>query len=158
MRNKITPNEIINCGDYCEIVLYNRECKEINRTKVDRDLVEILRENKWSMCKGYVGTMEKRKAVFLHQYVIGKKKGLIIDHINGDKLDNRKTNLRHASRSLNAFNRKTVRGVRKKGNKWYAIICKDYKQISLGGYKTKKEALKVRREFELKLFGENNTI
>ena len=44
-----------------------------------------------------------------HQYVMGKKHGYVIDHINGDKLDNRRKNLRFCSKRENAVNTKVRR-------------------------------------------------
>ena len=83
----------------------------------------------------------------------GKKpKGFQIDHINGNKLDNRIENLRLATYAENQWNAKTrvdntsgVKGVCwKKGlNKWYAQIKHNKELLYLGVFKDKKEAEKV---------------
>jgi hypothetical protein len=67
-----------------------------------------------------------------------------IDHINGDRQDNRIENLRLVSRDMNMQNQRTARrdntsgllGVRKSGAKWYATIGIDGKRFYLGMYTT----------------------
>lgn len=41
----------------------------------------------------------------MHRLILGVPKGLVVDHINGDRLDNRKCNLRCVSQQLNCLNR-----------------------------------------------------
>lgn len=48
----------------------------------------------------------KRKALYMHSYILGKKAGKVIDHINGNGLDNRRSNLRFCSISQNLHNSK----------------------------------------------------
>lgn len=77
--------------------------------------------------------------------------GLVVDHINHDGMDNRKSNLRictHAenmrnrSRSKNASN--AYKGVRKTGSgKFQAVIGFNNKLIPLGSYSTEEDAAKV---------------
>ncbi len=45
------------------------------------------------------------KTVFLHSTIMRTEKGLEVDHISGDTLDNRRGNLRPADRSQNSCNR-----------------------------------------------------
>ena len=86
-----------------------------------------------------------------------------IDHINGNALDNRISNLRLASKSENGANRsKTLsnksgfKGVswHKKANKWVAQVTKDYKLYYLGLYENIDDAKIAYREAAEKLFGE----
>ena len=42
--------------------------------------------------------------ILLHHLIMGQKPGLQIDHINGNRLDNRETNLRHVTRSQQKMN------------------------------------------------------
>jgi hypothetical protein len=84
-----------------------------------------------------------------------------IDHINQNRADNRWTNLRAASRSENMRNLR-VRPVSKTGyigvspfgKKFLAQITVNYQNIYLGVFSTLEEAVAVRREAELKYFGE----
>lgn len=56
----------------------------------------------------YVATKHKKgkkwKTLYLHHLIMGKKDGYLIDHINRDSLDNRKCNLRFATRAENTKN------------------------------------------------------
>lgn len=80
-----------------------------------------------------------------------------IDHINGDRSDNRLENLRSIPRAINLKNvaRHTGRtnpgtGVRKhKTGKWQAYLCADGKFISLGCHDTPEAALAIRKAAEV---------
>ena len=51
----------------------------------------------------------RRRHLAFHRLVIGAKRGEEIDHINGDRLDNRRSNLRVVTRSQNQQNRRKLR-------------------------------------------------
>lgn len=74
----------------------------------------------------------------------------LVDHINGDSLDNRAVNLRLATASQNQQNRKNVKGIQKVGKKWYAKISANNVIHKLGSFKTEEEALQAYREAKLK--------
>lgn len=80
-----------------------------------------------------------------------------IDHINGDKSDNRITNLREASRVINQRNYpkistntsgKTGVHFRKKEGLWVAYIGNGFGNETLGYFKSKEDAIKVREAKE----------
>lgn len=85
------------------------------------------------------------RTVQMHREVLGVEQGTIIDHINGNGLDNRKANLRIADTQRNAFNRwkpnipctSQYKGViaRKKGPSWHARIKYRNKCIELGAFR-----------------------
>jgi hypothetical protein len=82
-----------------------------------------------------------------------------IDHINGVKTDNRIVNLRLANNSENNCNRTVrnklgVKGVRKHGKRYQALICKDRKRILLGSFLTITEASAAYRHAAKQLHGE----
>lgn len=101
------------------------------------------------------------KHIRLHQLVLDFPNQLI-DHINRNPSDNRKSNLRLSDKQLNSINRdcnknsKTqVRGVCKlKNGKYMARTCIDYKDIYLGCFETMEEAKLKREEFKKQYFGE----
>lgn len=54
---------------------------------------------------GYASRFEKRRVIFLHREIMGCPENRVVDHINHNKLDNRRSNLRIVSKSANALNR-----------------------------------------------------
>lgn len=129
----------------------------------DLEDYEKLKEYTW--CKGrsggYAIASKNGVHVSAHRLIMDCPKGLIIDHINHDTWDNRKINLRIctiAENNLNKLPRKNrytnKTGVRFDGKKWRAYIAKDNVDYSLGAFKTEMEAIKARKEAEVKFFGE----
>lgn len=147
-KNYKEPNDIVDCGDYYEIILCDIWCNERARTKIDKDDLEKVKKYIWSL--GSTGYAHNSK-ILLHQLILGKKNGFISDHINHDRLDNRKKNLRLVTYQQNNWNIKAV-GVYKPKDcvNWYAKIMINKKNINLGCFKTKKEAVEARRTAELK--------
>ena len=113
--------------------------------------------------------------MYLHRYVMGAKKGYIVDHKNGDTLNNRKDNLRFCTASQNAANSRfskstkskrisIYRGVtyrkKRKGmvneysKPWLAGIRFQGKSYALGSYTTEEEAARVYDKKALELHGE----
>ena len=84
-----------------------------------------------------------------------------IDHIDGDPQNNNIQNLRPATKIQNAYNSKLastnksgVKGVHKKGNKWY-VACRVNKKVYFLGYFVDLDlAKKTIEDFRLKHHGE----
>lgn len=140
---------------------------EGNFALIDDDIFEIVNEYKWSLRKGYVvSTMShhkdrkigiRHKVINLHHIVLPFNEGMDIDHKNRNRLDNRRSNLRHIKRSVNSLNGKLRKqntsghrgvGWDKAAHKWKASIKLNYKQITIGRYKTFEEAVRARKNFE----------
>ena len=128
-------------------------------TIVDEDDYQELSQFKWLAQvnnRGYyacrfAGPAGARVEVYMHRVIMGAPDDILVDHINGNTLDNRKENLRLCTRSQNGFNR----GCNKNGtsgykgvtycknrvsDNWKAQIKIDYKNHHLGYFHTPKEA------------------
>lgn len=110
-----------------------------------------------------------RKKLFLHRLIVERilnrplSKHEEIDHINGNPLDNRRSNLRLATRTENARNVKKpktnttgYKGVyfRKNSGRYIAIITVNKKQVFLGSYDDPKEAYQAYCDAAKKYFGD----
>ncbi len=104
-----------------------------------------------------------RKKVSMHRMVAQTPKGMDTDHINGDKLDNRRENLRACTRSQNLLNRGAQKNstTKQKGVFWYKRYNKYEVQLmvrkvkhNLGYYQSKDEAVRVAADFMKKNHGE----
>lgn len=92
----------------------------------------------------------KSKNVKMHHEIIKVTKGMLVDHVNSNGLDNRRANLRLASFAENSWNRKKCVGKgqsRYKGiwwdknkNRWRTQICYNGKKVYLGHFKNEIEA------------------
>jgi len=101
--------------------------------------------------------------VTMHGLLMGSKPDCEVDHINQNGLDNRRVNLRFATKSENRANVKKrtdnssgFKGVsfNKRVAKWRAYIQKDKKQIHLGFFDDKQKAAKAYNDAAKRLFGE----
>ena len=118
---------------------------------------EYLKEYYWNLnTNGYVTAVTSgRKRAMMHKLIMPDNTYEVVDHINRNKLDNRKGNLRYTTYSVNAQNRSLTPnnkngcfGVRKSKNRWQAIITSYGKKIFIGSFKTKEEAIAARKEAE----------
>ena len=67
----------------------------------------LIERHTWHLGKrGYPATHIRGKTVVLHRLLFTEADGMEIDHINGDKLDNRRANLRPCTHQQNGFNQK----------------------------------------------------
>jgi len=125
-----------------------------------------LDKHKWSVHpSGYAVSDVDGQRVSLHQLVVGyyDKTKYVIDHINGDPKDNRRSNLRVCTQQQNIWNSRSkantsskYKGVgwNKQGKKWEAFINIDGKKKNLGLYKSEKTAANVYKYWANKTMGE----
>lgn len=109
----------------------------------------------------YIKEKQRVTTLRMHRFIMGAKKGVQIDHINGNGLDNRKSNLRFCTNSQNRRNTSVskkkagsnFKGVDFKNGLWRSRITIDKKQIHLGYFKNEIDAAKNYEEAAKKLFG-----
>lgn len=157
-RTRFTPNEIIDKGDYCEMVLYGKEpeCKEVARTLFSKKHLDKVKKYKWSLHDNkYCIGIYKNSNLKLHHFIKGKPpKGLVTDHINHNKLDNRDENLRFVTNQQNTSHRNPnlpvnsisgIRGVHwnEENKAWEVSKCINGKNKYYGSFKNKEDAIKV---------------
>lgn len=110
----------------------------------------------------YVQTSVRSRALLLHRLVMNAPVGLLVDHINGDKLDNRRSNLRLCTNAQNQWNRHVrfgtspYKGVSwdKKASKWRAAIRFNGRTTNLGSFDDERDAALAYNAAALRLFGE----
>lgn len=158
--NQKTPNEIVIHNDYAEILNYKKN-KGVEKILIDLNDIEICKQYKWGInTLGYAVSCINGKTITLHRFLLNPKADELVDHINGIRNDNRRLNLRMCTKQQNNHNRHENRVIGvvwdKQRNKWKAIITLNNKQIHLGRFDNKEDAIKVRREAEIKYFGEFN--
>lgn len=120
---------------------------------VDDEDYDWLMEWRWLVNSwGYVARSIHRGQTLMHRLILNAPAGTDVDHINSNRLDNRRCNLRLASRAQNNRNRKSQDGTfskykgvgwRKDVKKWRAQITVNYKNIHLGYFDTEIEAAKA---------------
>ena len=140
--------------------------RNIKWALVDKKDFEVLSKYVWTLtAQGYaerrVFEGGKYKHILMHRQILGKKVGVRTDHKNRNRLDNRRKNLRSCDYSQNAFN-KGLRSNNSSGipgvswdsgrNKWMGQITAYGKTYSIGRFRSKKEAIKMRKQAERKYF------
>lgn len=154
----------------------NYKFKNGMSTKVDDDVYAKMQGIKWNCNRDvrsgnwYVTTQRKvlvggeyvYRKFGLAEFIIGKpEKGLQIDHINQDSLDNRIENLRFCTRSENLRNRRKMKGcsskykgVTKTYKGWRAQIVVNKKNYHLGFYDNEMEAAIAYNNACLDMYGD----
>lgn len=119
---------------------------------IDEQDVDLVSQYNWYSQTGnntkYAANKSKASSILLHRLILGDCD--TADHINGDGLDNRRTNLRSCSTAENNKNTRKRTSCRSKYkgvvfddsaiNKWKARIYNDGRQIVLGRFSTEEEA------------------
>lgn len=128
---------------------------------VDDDLYDALAAHHWHLQRaGYARTKIDGQEVFMHRLILGLSRGdgIQTDHINRNKLDNRRENLRFATPAENAQNRvrahaKTsrYRGVsRTKHGLWFVQAKLGGRTFYLGTFLDEEEAARVASDWRSK--------
>ena len=134
---------------------------------VDWDDAIWLQGEKWCAVKPRKSTSfyarTNSRPLLMHRRLISVPIGMDIDHKNRNGLDNRRCNLRPATRGQNNVNsglpRNNTSGIRgvvwdKARGKWAARIKHNGEHINLGRFDTLAEASQARNEVGVRLYGE----
>jgi hypothetical protein len=131
---------------------------------VDDADYEVVMKHKWHYNKSSTNYgLAKSNGIRMHRFIVGAPKGTVIDHINNNPLDNRRSNLRVTTQANNQKNmskhrdnKSGYKGVswHSKTKKWQAHIRVEGKNIYLGLFADKKQAAKAYNIKALEHFGE----
>lgn len=140
-------NEIIP-GDDGDSYVHLGDCAY---ARIDNDDIDRIKEWSWTYSRDSYAVSNKvsGRVVAMHRLLIDAPKGMLVDHIDGNPLNNRKSNLRLATPAQNQYNRwiskantSGFRGVslHKSTGRWRATIRIDGKKVELGLFASAQEA------------------
>lgn len=148
---------------YCECSVSRKNGEKILFT-IDLEDYEKIKKHQWYISKtGYAKTKIKNKDMSVHRLITNCDSNLTVDHIDNDKLNNKKSNLRMCTMAQNNMNKKNLkqnisgyRGVHwhKTRKKWVAQISINNKIKYLGIFEKIEDAIKRRKESEQIYYGE----
>lgn len=132
---------------------------------VDDEDYDELSQYKWTDAKGYAFRWTgrpNRARIYMHRFLKSAGEGQLVDHVNGDTLDNRKENLRLCTYSQNNMNKSlqsnSTSGLKgayyhKPSGKWRAQIRKDKTSIHLGYFGSATDAHEAYKAAATEMFG-----
>ena len=140
-----------------EVYIHDYKTQELKGTiLIDTEDFDKIKDFKWVY--NHNGYARNGKLGLMHRYILNIKGKVIVDHINQNKLDNRKCNLRLTNKSTNRINSNQIKGYRlrkrKKGDRYTAFIKINGKQVNLGTYNTPEEAQQIYLDKRREIYGE----
>ena len=145
---------------FCILIMSHGEKMEC---LVDWDDLQKIAPFHWNVGNdGYARATSHGRSMTMHRMLSGAKKGDLIDHLNRNKLDNRKANLRFCSPLQNTLNQPLLRRDNKSGyrgvtiqhsGRFCAKINDATKYLSLGTYDTAEEAAVAYDRAAIRIFG-----
>lgn len=128
---------------------------------VDEADYDVLNQWNWYYVENGYAARWGTPRMSMHRLINGTPKGMHTDHINGNKLDNRRCNLRTCTQGQNCANKRPDRdkklsvfkGVRKSGSGFRVGICVGGKWRELGTFPTEAEAAQEYNRAALKRSG-----
>jgi hypothetical protein len=150
------------------IIYLNRRDGSVLECLIDTTDLELAKRfvGKWYSHRNYVcGNSKvggKGTTIFLHSLILNTPKHLMVDHIDGNTLDNRRKNIRNVTQAQNNQNQQGayrnnkssgIRGVswHKQVKKWYASVMVSGKQTYIGIFdyiaEAEKAVIEARRKF-----------
>ncbi len=134
---------------------------------VDDEDYDFLMKLKWHFTHGYARHSSGSKKIYMHRIISGALDGQSTDHIDGDKLNNIRQNLRVCAHRQNLCNMKKktphsslFKGVswKKHIKKWVAYIKVDGRNIHLGVFFNEADAALAYNEAASKYFGDFSSL
>lgn len=96
---------------------------------LDIEDLDYVKQYRWHISKnGYVSRNSDKKS--LHRLLLQADESCVVDHINQDRLDNRRSNLRIADYSINGINRKPIAG---KSGEVFITLSNAYYSVYIDG-------------------------
>lgn len=121
----------------------------------------------WENNHGYavarIYKSENQEYIYMHRLILDAKDGEVVDHINRNRLNNLKNNLRITDNSGNARNTSLAKNntsgvigvtLDRRNSRWIAQITVHYQNKRLGSFSSKKDAIRARLQAEAKYFKE----
>lgn len=131
--------------------------------EIDDEDLERVMQHSWLLdSNGYISTTVKCKTIRLHRFLMNAPKGTYVDHVDRNKMNNHKSNLRFCSQQQNSFNQhrgdkysSKYKGVswNKCCKMWQAKLAINKEQIYLGVYDNENDAAMAYNTAALKYFG-----
>lgn len=147
------------CGDHAWVVLTKGFV-----ALLDKDDAALVGQYSWSAklySRHLVYARRGKPPYSMHRLIA---KGAVLDHVNGNALDNRRRNLREATHSENMWNRRAhvratssrFKGVHfhKWSGLWHARISYEGKRLHLGEFRSESDAAAAYDRAALSLYGE----
>jgi hypothetical protein len=134
--------------------------------KVDDIDYALVKNSSWNIAEStsgifYAVAYVNKKSILMHRLIMKVPSSLHTDHINGDGLDNRRSNLRVCNRTQNMQNKRIYKnnqsgykGISKEGNRWRANITVDKQRVFIASFLTKEEAAMAYNNAALTFFGD----
>jgi hypothetical protein len=147
------------------IPLRNQNGVIVEYALVDEDDFEEVNKYKWCLHIGYALGKVEKKTIRLHHFVFKKPENRnVIDHLDQDKLNDKKSNLREVSSTENSHNKKKntniessskYKGVswNKINQKWLSNCSCEKKKVRLGSFEIEEEAAKIYDIYTFKVYG-----
>lgn len=129
---------------------------------IDTGDYERLVKYQWMCHSGYARRVEHGQTIHMHRMLLGCPSGFEVDHINRNKLDNRRCNLRIVTRQQNMCNKARYKGSssaykgvswHSQDKIWHAQIRKNGKIYFLGAYVNEIDAASAYNYYARLLFG-----